>query len=54
MNNEDILKLLGELPPARIYCLDFARHAIKETIADYYNRIEKEEKRQNKKMKKDH
>lgn len=50
ISNQDILDVLIEVPEYRQYCLDFARKAIEDTILDYFDRKEKEEKKLNKKM----
>lgn len=52
ITNEDILNVLVELPEHKQYCLDFARKAVEDTILEYYDRKEKEEKRLNKKLNK--
>ena len=53
IDKDEILQVLGEFPKEKMYLLDFAFLAVETSIADYFDRIAKEEKRANKKSKKE-
>lgn len=44
VTNNDVLNLLGELPPHKIHCSLMAEESIRAAIEDYYKRKEKESK----------
>lgn len=46
---EDILEITGEYPLDKMYCLDFAIRGLNLAIADYYQKIEKDDKPKRKK-----
>ena len=44
VKNSDVIAKLGGLPPVKVHCSILAEEAIKEAVADYYKRKEKNEK----------
>ena len=53
VTNQDVLRVLGDLPEVKIHCSVLAKEAIAEAIKDYYKTLAREERaRQNAKSKK--
>ncbi len=51
ITNQDVLKIIGELPDRKAYCSVMAEETIQSAIDDYYKRKEKEAKKALKEVK---
>lgn len=52
VSNKDILNILGELPPQKMYCSMLAEESIRAAVEDFYKKKEKETKTEIRKTKK--
>ena len=41
VTNQDVLNIIGEVPPQKIHCSILAKEAIEEAIKDYHKKLEK-------------
>jgi len=48
VTNKQVFEILGDLPPHKIHCSVLAEEAIRAAVDNYYERLEKQDKKSNK------